>query len=56
VGTGHKEMQAAFQRSRKSLNYANLDSQGSGKYRVKTARQSRYIGASTGVITVSDGH
>lgn len=32
--------------TRKSLNYANLNSQGNGKYRVKTARQPRCIGAS----------
>jgi hypothetical protein len=46
VEIGHEEMQAVFQKSRKSLNYANLDSQGSGKYRVKTARQPRCMGAS----------
>jgi Family of unknown function (DUF6055) len=56
---GHKKMQAAFQKNKKSLNYANLDSQGSGKYRVKAARQPRYMGASiiplkgTGAITAS---
>ena len=46
VDIGHKRMQAAFQKTRKSSNYANLDSQGSGKYRVKTASQPRYMGAS----------
>jgi hypothetical protein len=59
VDIGHKRMQAAFQETRKSSNYANLDSQGSGKYRVKTASQPRYMGASiiplkgTGAITAS---
>jgi len=37
VDIGHKRMQAAFQKTRKSSNYANLDSQGS---------QPRYMGAS----------
>jgi hypothetical protein len=46
VDIGHKKMQAAFQKNRKSLNYTNLDSLGSGKYKVKAARQPRYMGES----------
>jgi hypothetical protein len=59
VDIGHKKAQALFQKNRQSLNYANLDSLGSGKYRVKAARQPRYMGANiiplkgTGSITVS---
>ena len=58
-GIGHEKMQVAFQKNRKRLNYANLDSQGSGKYRVKAARQPRYMGANiipvkgNGAITAS---
>lgn len=46
VDIGHKKMQAAFQKSRKNLNYTNLDALGEGRYRVKAARQPRYMGAS----------
>jgi hypothetical protein len=59
VDIGHKKMQAAFQKNRKSLNYTNLDSLGGGKYKVKAARQPRYMGASiiplkgTGAITAN---
>ncbi|KAE9366836.1 hypothetical protein N431DRAFT_445532 [Stipitochalara longipes BDJ] len=59
VDIGHKKMQLAFQKNRKSLNYSNLDALGSGKYRVKAARQPRYMGASiiplkgTGAITAN---
>ncbi|KAF4629931.1 hypothetical protein G7Y89_g8215 [Cudoniella acicularis] len=58
VDIGHKKAQVAFQARRKSLNYANLDSLGGGKYRVKAARQPRYMGANiiplkgTGAISV----
>jgi hypothetical protein len=45
VDIGHAKMAAQFTSQRKSLNYANLDSQGSGKYRVKSARQPLYMGA-----------
>ncbi|KAH6674777.1 hypothetical protein B0J14DRAFT_561808 [Halenospora varia] len=59
VDIGHKKAQAMFVSKRKSLNYANLDSQGSGKYKVKAARQPRYMGANiiplkgTGAIKVA---
>ena len=45
VDIGHPKAQAAFNSQRKSLNYANLDSQGNGRYRVKSARRPRYMGA-----------
>ncbi|KAK1752195.1 hypothetical protein QBC47DRAFT_306280 [Echria macrotheca] len=45
VDIGHAKAQAQFNSQRKSLTYPNLDSQGSGKYRVKSARRPRYMGA-----------
>ncbi|KAI1880304.1 hypothetical protein JX265_001925 [Neoarthrinium moseri] len=45
VDIGHTKAQALFQQTKKTINYANLDSLGSGKYRVKSARQPRYMGA-----------
>ncbi|KAB5580219.1 hypothetical protein GE09DRAFT_1050809 [Coniochaeta sp. 2T2.1] len=45
VDIGHAKAQAQFASQRRSLNYANLDAQGSGRYRVKAARQPRYMGA-----------
>jgi len=59
VDIGHKKAQALFQKNRKNFNYANLDSLGGGKYRVKAARQPRYMGANiiplkgTGAVTAS---
>ncbi|KAK3356574.1 hypothetical protein B0T25DRAFT_589154 [Lasiosphaeria hispida] len=46
VDIGSPKAQAQFTSQRKTLNYSNLDSQGSGRYRVKTARRPRYMGAS----------
>lgn len=45
VDIGHRKARAQFESQRRSLNYANLDSLGSGSYRVKAARQPRYMGA-----------
>jgi hypothetical protein len=45
VDIGHAKAQAMFNSQRKSLNYANLDSNGNGKYTVKSARAPRYMGA-----------
>ncbi|KAI1186977.1 hypothetical protein F5B17DRAFT_339536 [Nemania serpens] len=43
---GHATAQQIFLQQRSSINYANLDAQGSaGTYRVKSARQPRYMGA-----------
>lgn len=59
VDIGHPKAQQQFTTDRGKLNYANLDSQGGGKYRVKAARQPRYMGASiiplkgTGSVTVN---
>ena len=56
---GHKQAQDAFMSARARLNYANLDSSGGGAYRVKAARQPRYMGANiiplsgSGPISVS---
>jgi hypothetical protein len=55
---GHKQAQAAFMTGRARLNFANLDSTGSGAYKVKAARQPRYFGSNiipltgTGNVTV----
>ncbi|KAM7198408.1 hypothetical protein V8F20_006169 [Naviculisporaceae sp. PSN 640] len=59
VDIGHPKAQAQFNSQRNRLNYANLDSQGNGRYRVKSARQPRYMGANiiplkgTGTVTVN---
>ncbi|KAF2651368.1 hypothetical protein K491DRAFT_580064, partial [Lophiostoma macrostomum CBS 122681] len=45
VDIGHAKAAAMFNSQRKSLNYANLDSNGGGKYTVKSARTPRYMGA-----------
>jgi hypothetical protein len=42
---GDKPAQDAFMSGRSRLNFANLDPAGSGSYRVKAARQPRYMGA-----------
>lgn len=45
---GHATAQQVFIEQRSSINYANLDAQGSaGTYRVKSARQPRYMGANS---------
>ncbi|KAF2441481.1 hypothetical protein P171DRAFT_523477 [Karstenula rhodostoma CBS 690.94] len=45
VDIGHAAAATAFASQRNGLNYANLDSNGGGKYTVKTARAPRYMGA-----------
>jgi len=45
VDIGHPKAQAAFNSQRKSISYANLDSQGNGRYKVKSTRRPRYMGA-----------
>ncbi|KAI1496297.1 hypothetical protein F5X99DRAFT_400862 [Biscogniauxia marginata] len=45
VDIGHAKARELFDRTRSQLNYANLDSQGSGGYRVKSSRQPKYMGA-----------
>ncbi|KAI1155603.1 hypothetical protein F4825DRAFT_468422 [Nemania diffusa] len=45
VDIGHPKARELFDRTKGEFNYANLDSQGGGKYRVKAARQPRYMGA-----------
>ncbi|KAF2966416.1 hypothetical protein GQX73_g7123 [Xylaria multiplex] len=57
---GHATAQSVFLQQRSSINYANLDTQGSaGTYKVKSARQPRYLGANiiplktSGSVTVT---
>lgn len=45
VDIGHPAARALFRRTRSAIGYANLDAQGGGKYRVKSARRPRYMGA-----------
>jgi hypothetical protein len=45
VDIGHTKARILFQSTRSRLNYANLDSLQGGNYRVKAARQPRYMGA-----------
>ncbi|KAI3321296.1 hypothetical protein HD806DRAFT_204729 [Xylariaceae sp. AK1471] len=60
VDIGHATAQQVFLQQRSSINYANLDAQGSaGTYKVKSARQPRYLGANiiplkkSGAVTVT---
>lgn len=58
VDIGHEQAQAAFMSGRSRINFANLDASGSGMYKVKAARQPRYMGANiipltgSGMVTV----
>ncbi|KAI3391520.1 hypothetical protein diail_7182, partial [Diaporthe ilicicola] len=45
VDIGHPTAQSVFLSQRGQINYTNLDSQGNGVYKVKAARQPRYMGA-----------
>jgi hypothetical protein len=45
VDIGHPTAQSVFLSQRRNINYANLDAQGNGVYKVKTARQPKYMGA-----------
>ncbi|KAF2637562.1 hypothetical protein P280DRAFT_530740 [Massarina eburnea CBS 473.64] len=45
VDINHPKAQTVFNNQRSSINYANLDSNGNGKYTVKSARAPRYMGA-----------
>ncbi|KAF2258327.1 hypothetical protein CC78DRAFT_595522 [Lojkania enalia] len=45
VDIGHVKARDMFERQRSGLNYANLDSNGNGRYTVKSARAPRYMGA-----------
>ncbi|RSL73090.1 hypothetical protein CEP53_000875 [Fusarium sp. AF-6] len=46
VDIGHTSAHQTFLDQRRSLNYANVDSNGNGKYTVKSARRPQYMGAS----------
>ncbi|KAI6082540.1 hypothetical protein F4821DRAFT_281743 [Hypoxylon rubiginosum] len=45
VDLGHAKAKALYEKQKSQFNYANLDSLGGGAYRVKSARQPRYMGA-----------
>ncbi|KAM0329219.1 hypothetical protein ACHAQA_004519 [Verticillium albo-atrum] len=45
VDIGHQQAQSVFFSQRGRINFANVDSTGSGSYRVKSARRPRYMGA-----------
>ncbi|OAL45877.1 hypothetical protein IQ07DRAFT_683789 [Pyrenochaeta sp. DS3sAY3a] len=45
VDIGHPTAQSVFLSQRARINYANLDSQGNGAYKVKSARRPQYMGA-----------
>ncbi|KAL0940533.1 dockerin type 1 [Colletotrichum truncatum] len=56
---GHTQARTVFLNQRSRINYANVDSAGSGTYRVKSARRPRYMGANiiplknpSGTVTV----
>ncbi|KAF1811817.1 hypothetical protein P152DRAFT_52328 [Eremomyces bilateralis CBS 781.70] len=57
VDIGHTQAQQLFQQLKTRINYSNLDSTGSGTYRVKRNRRPLYMGASiiplkgTGAVT-----
>ncbi|KAH6873826.1 hypothetical protein B0T10DRAFT_533218 [Thelonectria olida] len=53
VDIGHATAQELFFNQRESINFANLDSQGSGSYKVKSARQPRYMGSNIIPLTTS---
>ncbi|KAF2831085.1 hypothetical protein CC86DRAFT_341687 [Ophiobolus disseminans] len=59
VDIGHPTAQSVFLSQRSRINYANLDSQGNGVYKVKSARQPKYMGANivplkkSGAVSVS---
>ncbi|KAI0816226.1 hypothetical protein GGR55DRAFT_225433 [Xylaria sp. FL0064] len=60
VDIGHATAQQVFLQQRSSINYANLDAQSpAGTYKVKSARQPRYMGANiiplkkSGSVTVT---
>ncbi|KAF2795500.1 hypothetical protein K505DRAFT_239762 [Melanomma pulvis-pyrius CBS 109.77] len=53
VDIGHPTAQSVFLERRKALNYANLDSQSNSIYKVKAARQPRYMGANIIPLTKS---
>jgi hypothetical protein len=50
---GHAQAQEKFLSARGGLNFANLDSTGSGTYKVKASRQPRYFGSNIIPLTAS---
>ncbi|RWA05400.1 hypothetical protein EKO27_g9708 [Xylaria grammica] len=56
---GHATAKDVFLQQRSSINYANLDAQSTGTYKVKSARQPKYLGANiiplktSGSVTVT---
>ncbi|KAF2736473.1 hypothetical protein EJ04DRAFT_433107, partial [Polyplosphaeria fusca] len=56
VDIGHAKARTLFEAQRKSLNYANVDAGGGGKWMVKSARAPRYMGASIVPLKASGGN
>jgi hypothetical protein len=52
VDIGHPTAQSVFLEQRRDINFANLDSQANGVYKVKSARQPKYMGAN--IIPLKD--
>jgi hypothetical protein len=52
VDIGHPTAQSVYLSQRSNINWANLDSQGNGVYKVKSARQPKYMGAN--IIPLQD--
>lgn len=53
VDIGHPQTKELFINQRDSINFANLDSTGSGSYKVKSARKPKYMGANIIPLTTS---
>ncbi|KAM5343827.1 hypothetical protein ACJ41O_012364 [Fusarium nematophilum] len=56
VDIGHASAHQAFLSQRRSLNYANVDSSGSGRYTVKSNRRPQYMGANIIPLSTSGGN
>ncbi|KAI5856158.1 hypothetical protein GGS23DRAFT_601267 [Durotheca rogersii] len=55
VDIGHAQARALFDRTRRGIGHANLDALGGGRYRVKAARQPRYMGANIVPLQATTG-
>ncbi|KAK4187646.1 hypothetical protein QBC35DRAFT_551658 [Podospora australis] len=56
VDIGNPKAQALFNSQRSRLNYANLDNLGGGRYRVKSGRRPRYMGANIIPLKATPGN
>ena len=55
VDIGHRQAQQLFATARARINFGSLDAAGAGKYRVKAARQPRYMGANIVPLKAAGG-